>query len=257
MSTGVSALRGPAPALRSAVPDERRPVRALRPSGPQLPFAVARGATFLALATFGALHWMAMLDPTASGRAWCAVGTGALVMAGLLGAGRLAGVARWAVVAAVTVVAAALAFLGAGTADELLRPDQWNALAAGIARGIDALPGARVPYRGIDEWTRLVIPLGGTVLVTLAALRRVLAPAHPADFVGGHRRPRHRLPARGADPARDAVRRARRRARLRGRVPARCAAGAARAHVPAARAAAADGGARGRPCSRPGSSWRR
>ena len=65
MSAGVSALRGPAPALRSAAPDERRPVRALRPSGPQLPFAVARGATFLALATFGALHWMAMLEPTA------------------------------------------------------------------------------------------------------------------------------------------------------------------------------------------------
>ena len=170
MSAGVSALRGPAPALRSAAPDERRPVRSLRPSGPQLPFAFARGATFLALATFGALHWMGMLEPTASERAWYAVGTGALVMAGLLGAAKLAGVARWAAVAAVTAAAGALAFLGAGTADELLRPDQWSTLAAGIARGIDALPGARVPYRGIDEWTRLVIPLGGTVLVTLAAL---------------------------------------------------------------------------------------
>ena len=50
MSAGVSALRGPAPALRSATPDERRPVRSLRPSGPQLPFAFARGSTFLALA---------------------------------------------------------------------------------------------------------------------------------------------------------------------------------------------------------------
>ena len=26
-----------------------------------------------------------------------------------------------------------------------------------IGRGIDALPGARVPYRGLDEWTRMVI----------------------------------------------------------------------------------------------------
>ena len=26
----------------------------------------------------------------------------------------------------------------------------------------------RVPYRGVDEWTRTVIPLGGTVLVTVA-----------------------------------------------------------------------------------------
>ena len=103
MSAGVSALRGPAPALRSATPDERRPVRSLRPSGPQLPFAFARGVTFLALATFGALHWMAMLEPTASERAWYAVGTGALAMGGLLGAARLASRAlRWLAVAAVT-----------------------------------------------------------------------------------------------------------------------------------------------------------
>jgi protein-glutamine gamma-glutamyltransferase len=170
MSAGVSALRGPAPALRSAAPDARGPVRALRPAGPQLPFAFARGTTFLALATFGALHWMAMLEPTATERAWYAVGTGALAMGGLLAAQRLAGVARALLVAAVTVLALALAFLAAGTADELLRPDRWSELASGVTRGIDALPGARVPYRGIDAWTRLVIPLGGTVLIAVAAL---------------------------------------------------------------------------------------
>jgi protein-glutamine gamma-glutamyltransferase len=170
MTAGVSALRGPAPALRSATPDERAPMRVLRPTGPQLPFAFARGSTFVALATFGALHWMAMLEPTAGARAWYAVGTAVLAMAGLLGAARLSGALRWLAVAGVSVVALALAFLAAGTADELLRPDNWDELAAGITRGIDALPGARVPYRGIDEWTRLVIPLGGTMLTVLAAL---------------------------------------------------------------------------------------
>ena len=40
---------------------------------------------------------------------------------------------------------------------------------AGIARGVDSLPGARVPYRGLDEWLRSVIPLGGTALAVLAA----------------------------------------------------------------------------------------
>jgi protein-glutamine gamma-glutamyltransferase len=170
MSAGVSALRGPAPTLRSATPDERLPARVLRPSGPQLPFAFARGSTFIALATFGALHWMAMLEPTAGARAWEAVGTAALTMAGLLGAARLSGPLRWLAVAGVTVVALALAFLAAGTADELLRPDNWDELAAGITRGIDALPGARVPYRGIDEWTRLVIALGGAMLTVVAAL---------------------------------------------------------------------------------------
>jgi transglutaminase-like putative cysteine protease len=170
MSAGVTALRGPAPALRSATPDERRPARSLRPTGPVLPFAFARGATFLALATFGALHWMAMLAPTAGERAWYAVGTAALAMAGLLGAGRMTGALRWVALGAVTVAALALAFLAAGSADELLRPDRWDELAGGITRGIDALPGARVPYRGIDQWTRIVIPLGGTVLTAVAAL---------------------------------------------------------------------------------------
>jgi transglutaminase-like putative cysteine protease len=135
-----------------------------------LPLAFARGSTLLALASFGALHWMAMLEPAAGARAWYAVGTAALAIAGLLGAARLAGALRWLAVAAVSVAALALAFLAAGTADELLRPDRWDELAAGVSRGIDALPGARVPYRGIDEWTRLVIPLGGTVLTAVAAL---------------------------------------------------------------------------------------
>jgi transglutaminase-like putative cysteine protease len=170
MSAGVSALRGPAPALRSAAPDKRRPAPVLRPTGPQLPFAFARGTTFLALATFGALHWMAMLEPTAGARAWYAVGTAALAIGGLLGAARLTGALRWLAVAAICLVTLALSFLAAGTADELLRPDNWDELAAGITRGIDALPGARVPYRGIDQWTRLVIPLGGTVLVAVGAL---------------------------------------------------------------------------------------
>src|SRR3712207_6960645 len=37
-------------------------------------------------------------------------------------------------------------------------------------RGIGAIPGARVPYRGLDEWTRLTILAGGGVLVAGAAL---------------------------------------------------------------------------------------
>ena len=101
---------------------------------------------------------------------------------GLLGAARLRGARRALAAAATCVVAAGLAFLAAGVPDELLRPDRWDALAAGIERGISALPGVRVPYRGIDEWTRIVIPLGGTVLVVLAAAlafwpRRAGAPA--------------------------------------------------------------------------------
>jgi len=166
----VTFLRGPAPALRSAAPDEHAPRRPVRSSGPLLPFAFARGATFLALATFGVMHWMAMLEPAAPARGWGSIGTAALAMAALLAAARLRGAARGLAVAGVSAAAVGLALLAAGVSLAELRPDRWDALVAGIGRGLDALPGARVPYRGIDEWTRLVIALGGTLLTAVAAL---------------------------------------------------------------------------------------
>jgi transglutaminase-like putative cysteine protease len=136
---------------------------------PTLSVATARGLAFLALAGFGALHWMVLLDPAAPERALYALGAGGLVVVGLLAAARLEPRASQAAAVGVTFVGLALAMVGGGVADELLRPDRWGALASGIARGIESLPGVRVPYRGVDEWTRTVIPLGGTVLVVAAA----------------------------------------------------------------------------------------
>ena len=155
----------------AAVRGRRGPAgREAAAGGRVIPVALARAAMFLLLAVFGAVHWMAMLEPTATGRAFAAVGAGALAMLGLLAAGRLAGRRATLAASAVAAAALALAFLGGGVADELLRPDGWGALASGIGRGLDGLPGVRVPYRGVDEWTRIVIPLGGTALTVIAAL---------------------------------------------------------------------------------------
>jgi transglutaminase-like putative cysteine protease len=139
------------------------------PSDPTLPVPTARGLAFVALATFGVLHWMVLLEPAEPNRALYALGCGLLAMFGMLGAARLQPRAAQAAAVGVLVVTLALAILGGGVADELLRPDRWGELSSGISRGIEALPGIRVPYRGVDVWTRTVIPLGGTVLVTLAA----------------------------------------------------------------------------------------
>ena len=68
------------------------------------------------------------------------------------------------------VAAVALALMAGGVADEDLRPDRWGELFAGVGRGFDALPGVRVPYRGLDEWVRIVIGAGGTLLAVVAAL---------------------------------------------------------------------------------------
>jgi transglutaminase-like putative cysteine protease len=88
----------------------------------------------------------------------------------MLAAGRLQG--RRRVLAAVVAVVplTALMLLAGRVADELLLPGAWGELAGGISRGISDLPGVRVPYRGLDEWVRTVIPLGGSALVLLAAL---------------------------------------------------------------------------------------
>jgi transglutaminase-like putative cysteine protease len=131
--------------------------------------AVARGIAFLPLAAFGALHWMSLLEPAAPERAGYAALAALAVMLGLGAAGRLHGRLRQLAAAVVVLAGFALALVGGGVADELLRPDRWGELAAGIGRGIEALPGARVPYRGLDEWTRTVLGAGGTTLTVLAA----------------------------------------------------------------------------------------
>jgi protein-glutamine gamma-glutamyltransferase len=138
------------------------------PSDPTLPVPTARGLAFVALAAFGVLHWMVLLDPAAPNRALYALGAGLVAMFGMLAAARLQPRAAQAAAAGVVVASLALALLGGGIADELLRPDRWGELTSGISRGLEALPGVKVPYRGVDEWTRTVIPLGGTVLVAIA-----------------------------------------------------------------------------------------
>ena len=86
--------------------------------------------------------------------------------------------------------------MAAGVPAELLRPGNWDALASGIERGISALPGARVPYRGIDNWTRIVIPLGGTMLTVLSALTATGRGALPPASRPAPRPARHALAAR-------------------------------------------------------------
>jgi transglutaminase-like putative cysteine protease len=137
---------------------------------PTLAVPVARALAFAALCGFGLLQWMQLLEPAASGRAGSALLAALAAVAGLLLAGRLPGRARAAAAILVGVGALALALLAGGVDDEQLSPGRWGDLAAGIGRGVSALPGARVPYRGLDEWTRLSLSLGGAVLAVLAAL---------------------------------------------------------------------------------------
>ncbi len=130
---------------------------------------VARGLAFVFLSSWGALHWMAMLQPSAPGRGWAAVGVGLAAALALLAAGRLEGRRRAFAAVGALVPLAALAALAGGVPASLLTPDRWGELSAGIGRGITDLPGIRVPYEGLDQWVRIDIPLGGSALVLAAA----------------------------------------------------------------------------------------
>jgi transglutaminase-like putative cysteine protease len=137
---------------------------------PVLSAWVARLIAFAALAGWGALHWMSMLEPSEPGRGWTILLVGLIAAVAMLGAGRLQG-RRAHVVAALSLLPlVALALLAGRVSDELLLPTGWSELAGGISRGLSDLPGVRVPYRGLDQWVRTDLALGGAVLVLVAAV---------------------------------------------------------------------------------------
>ena len=166
----------------SAASVPRPELRAVE-SDPTLSVGAARGMAYLALAAFGGLHWMALLEPSEPKRALYGLGAGLLAMLALLACRSLSPRRRLIAAVATAVVTLALALLAGGVADELLRPDEWGTLAAGINRGVESLPGVRVPYRGVDEWARAVIGLGGTVLMVAAALLAFWPRARSTGFV--------------------------------------------------------------------------
>ena len=169
-ATRASVARRAAP--ERAAGQRRRPARAaargwraIRATGGDPTGVVARLIAFAALAAVG----RAALDVDARARR---------ARARLDGAARRAD--RGAAMLAVGRLPGAGASRGgrgdrpAGRADAALRARRrravaaradWSELAGGISRGISDLPGVRVPYRGLDDWVRTVIPLGGTALV--------------------------------------------------------------------------------------------
>ena len=66
----------------------------------------------------------------------------------------------------------------------LLVPDAWDDLAAGMAEGIASMPAISVPYRGVDEWVRIAIVLGGVALTGRRRAARLLAGRAPPRTPG-------------------------------------------------------------------------
>jgi MYXO-CTERM domain-containing protein len=157
------------PAAAALAP--RRTPRA-RSDEPLLPAPVGRLVAFAALAGYGAVQWGRLLTPAAGGAMVAAL------LAALAAGGALAGVARarpparlrWAAGVVAAVVLLLLALTGAGVPAALLDPRGWDELASGIGQGLSAVPTISVPYGGVEEWTRIVLILGGGALIGAAAL---------------------------------------------------------------------------------------
>ncbi len=152
-----------------------RPRTARTPrTAPLMPPPLARLVAFAPLAAFGALQWGRIVAPQAQGRlllcVLAAVAAGAVLLAAGPPVAARGRAARAALLAALALALLAVALLAAGVPARLLGPRAWDDLAAGILQGLSAVPTARIPYRGAEEWVRTVLVLGGGVLVGLAAL---------------------------------------------------------------------------------------
>jgi transglutaminase-like putative cysteine protease len=165
----------PAPAQLRADPPASAP---MRPASPPREAVGANGpllfrlAACTALALFGAHAWAGMVQPAAGGplllAALCGAALGLVVL--LLGAGTLRRAPRGLALAGVGLLAIVAALLCAGVPASLLGPKVWDDLAGGLGNGVSALPSLSVPYRGVDEWNRIAMLLGGTALAVAGPL---------------------------------------------------------------------------------------
>ena len=133
-----------------------------------LPAPLARTVAFALLALLGVAEWARMFEGGGllDGLPW--------VLAAVL-AGEMAGAAaslspRMRVPGATlaALLGLILAALVSGLDPRLLT--HWDELGSGIGRGLEALSGVTLPYRGADPWPDITLRLGGALLVTAAAL---------------------------------------------------------------------------------------
>jgi protein-glutamine gamma-glutamyltransferase len=179
--TPVGPLPAPTPAPEPRTADARDPGRG------DLGLWI-RLAACGALAVFGAQAWGEMVRPEDPGRVVAAAGAGVVLGALALLSPFRSRAARAVVLTTLAILGALGAILLAGVPVRLLDPEFWGDLTSGLGQGISALPGLSVPYRGVDEWNRIAMLLGGTALAILGPLlacwpardRRRTAPFVPA-----------------------------------------------------------------------------
>ena len=144
--------------------------------------SAARLIGFVPLVALGALEWARMVEagPGLRPLTWVLVAVGAVLA--VLACDRLPGRLRLAGTVAAAVFAVLVAALVAGLDPVLLKPARWDQLGSGIARGVETLGAARLPYDGADPWPDLTLALSGALLCVVAGLVAVWPRASGRGF---------------------------------------------------------------------------
>lgn len=138
---------------------------------------VVRLLAFAALGLYGALRWGTMLSPMPTGRM-----LGLLALAVVVaGAGPILRARSPVLIALLVVVAVILLFGIAGLPWRWIRHVRLALSADAIDQGLTALPNAFIPYTGINEWVRMVVVLGGGLLLLLGAVPLAFGPHAVSD----------------------------------------------------------------------------
>ena len=138
---------------------------------PRIPVEAVRLVAVLATGAFAFDRWMTFVARPPHGVTMAALGAAAFLGLVVVLAGRMRpGLRRGAVVVGAVLVALAIALRASGVPADLLDPRHWDELASGIGDGINALPGLNVPYRGVNQWARVVLILSGILLLLVAVV---------------------------------------------------------------------------------------
>ena len=155
------------------LPPEAPPRPPRRPNAPLLEPLAARIMAGAALGVFGAAAWGTLVKPAAGWSVVLAVAIGIATGVAVEATRPLPRAGRIAVAVAALVLTVALACLAAGIPVRFVVPSGWGELAGGVSLALSSLPSVRVPFRGIDEWIRWTIVLGGTLLAALGCFAAV------------------------------------------------------------------------------------
>jgi hypothetical protein len=168
--TGVPGTVGRTDWSLPRAPGRRKTHEPSRLASLKVPPLVLQAVPFFALACFAAAHWVALVRPTETGRAFLAalVATGGGVLIAMTA--RLPRLPGLALRVLLVIVTGAIAVTAIGIRFKLLLPGGWATLGDRVTGGLSVVSTVNQwPYAGPNIWLRLTTLLAAPLTLTAAA----------------------------------------------------------------------------------------